>query len=83
MKIGGLSNGTYFVYHTTPGVHRFTAATEAEAEKILKLEAGEAYYVRGEVKWGAVVGRPHLLGVTKEEGAAAISKLRRVTLHEE
>jgi hypothetical protein len=81
-KIGGLSNGSYFVYQAAPGAHHFTAATEVTEEKVTAVVAGKTYYIRGEVQMGIMVGRPHLTAVTNEEGSAAIQKLRRVRLKE-
>lgn len=79
-EIGGLPNGSYFVYQASPGVHRFTAATEATDEKPLTVQAGKTYYIRGEVQMGILVGRPHLIIVANEEGSSAIKDLRRVKL---
>ena len=79
-KIGGLPNGSYFVYQATPGMHTFSAATEATDEKPLKVEAGKTYYVRGEIQMGILVGRPHLTIVASEEGSCAVKNLRRVKL---
>lgn len=77
-RIGGLPNGSYFVYDTTPGAHTFSAATETKAERSLKLEAGKTYYIRGEIEMGMMVGRPYLTIVDPLEGAAAIKGLKRV-----
>jgi hypothetical protein len=81
-KIGGLSNGSYFVYQATPGKHHFTAVGAATEEKVTKIEAGKTYYIRGEVQLGMMIeiGRPHLTAVTNEEGASAIKDLQRVKL---
>ena len=79
-KIGGLPNGSYFVYQANPGTHTFSAATEATDEKPVKVEAGRTYYVRGEIQVGVLVGRPHLTIVAAEEGSNAIKNLRRVKL---
>ena len=81
-KIGGLSNGSYFVYQAAPGDHHFTAATEVTEEKVISVVAGKTYYVRGEVQVGIVMGRPHLTEVTNDECSSAIRKLRRVKLRE-
>ena len=77
-RIGGLPNGSYFVYDATPGSHTFSAATEARAERTLKIEAGKSYYIRGEIEMGMFVGRPYLTIVDPQEGAAAIKGLKRV-----
>lgn len=82
VKIGGLSNGSYFVYQASPGSHRLSAVGAATDEKVTRVEAGKTYYIRGEVQVGLFVeiGRPHLTLVTQEEGANAIKDLRRVKL---
>jgi hypothetical protein len=79
-RIGGLPNGAYFVYQAKPGVHKFTAATEATDEKPLTVEAGKTYYVRGEVQMGVFVGRPHLIIVDRQEGVGAVKDLHRVKM---
>src|SRR3982751_1790076 len=57
-RIGGLPNGAYFVYQAKPGAHKFTASTESTSQHVLTLDAGQTYYVRGEVHMGVMVGRP-------------------------
>jgi Protein of unknown function (DUF2846) len=79
-KIGGLPNGSYFVYDATPGPHRFSASTESTAERTIEVQPGKTYYVRGEVEMGLFVGRPHLTIVDPAEGASAINGLKRVVL---
>jgi Protein of unknown function (DUF2846) len=79
-KIGGLPNGSYFVYQASPGPHQFTASTAVTEEKEINVVAGKTYYIRGEVQMGIFMGRPHLTFVTAEEGASAIKDLRRVKL---
>ncbi|HYR22135.1 MAG TPA: DUF2846 domain-containing protein [Chthoniobacterales bacterium] len=79
-RIGGLPNGAYFVYQAKPGVHTFTAATEATDEKPLTVEAGKTYYIRGEVQMGFFVGRPHLIIVDRQEAVGAIKELHRVKM---
>ena len=79
-KIGGLPNGSYFVYDATPGPHRFAASTESTAVRTIQVQPGKTYYVRGEVEMGLFVGRPHLTIVDPTEGASAINGLKRVVL---
>jgi hypothetical protein len=78
--IGGLPNGSYFVYHATPGTHTFAASTESTARRTLDVVAGKTYYLHGDVELGLFVGRPHLTIVDPAEGASAISGLNRVAL---
>lgn len=79
-KIGGLKNASYFVYHTDPGQHYFSAGTEVTETLILRLEPGRAYYVRGSVRAGVVAPRPRLEEVSRAEGSAAIATLEKTTL---
>lgn len=80
VRIGGLPNGAYFIYQATPGLHKFTAATEATDEKPLTVVAGRTYYIRGEVQMGIFVGRPHLIIVDSQEALGALSELHRVKM---
>lgn len=79
-KIGGLPNGSYFVYQATPGTHRYTAATESTDQAVLTVQAGKSYYVRGAIRMGLAVGRPELTVVPAQEATAMLPKLRRVVL---
>jgi hypothetical protein len=79
-EIGGLPNGSYFVYHATPGSHTFAASTESTARRTVDVAPGKTYYLRGEVEMGLFIGRPHLTIVDPAEGASAINGLNRVVL---
>ena len=79
-RIGGLPNGAYFVYQAKPGAHKFTASTESTAQHVLTLDAGQTYYVRGEVHMGVMVGRPELVIADSKEAVAAIKDLHRVKM---
>ena len=79
-KIGGLPNGSYFVYDAAPGPHKFSASTESTVSRSIDVQPGKTYYIRGEVEIGLLVGRPHLTIVDPAEGASAIEGLKRVTL---
>lgn len=80
MRIGGLANGTYFVYQAKPGAHKFTASTEATGEHVLTVEAGKTYYIRGEIRVGVLVGEPELIIADSKEAVGAIKGLRRVKM---
>jgi len=60
--IGKLSNGSYFVQNTTPGVHTYSATFEPEFKDKLRIEvdAGETYFVQGTTTVGLVVGAADL-----------------------
>ncbi len=77
-KIGGLPNGSYFVYDASPGRHTFSATTESTSKVTLNIEPSQTYYVRGALQMGAFVGRPKLTVVEPQEGSEAIKSLRRV-----
>lgn len=79
-NIGGLPNGSYFVYDVAPGPHTFAASTESTARRTINVVPGKTYYVRGEVEVGLWVGRPHLTIVDPSEGASALDGLKRVVL---
>lgn len=58
--VGGLPNGSYFIRDLEPGLHTFTAATEAKDTLRLEVEAGEVYYNRCSIAMGIMAGRPNL-----------------------
>jgi len=57
-----LTNGSYFVQVTDPGLHTYTATEEPELKDRLKVEvdAGETYFVQGTLTKGVVVGAADL-----------------------
>ena len=87
-KIGGLPNGSYFVYSATPGKHAFSGSTTAKPEiffRRMNIEPDKSYYVRAELvksKTGGLLDQqsPELTVVDSQEGSAAIRNLHRVTL---
>jgi hypothetical protein len=60
--LGKLTNGAYFVKALPPGEHHFTASTEPELKDqlILKVDAGETYYVEGGLTKGLIIGAANL-----------------------
>ncbi len=60
--LGKLTNGSYFVQVTEPGVHTYTASVEPEFKDHLKLEidAGETYFVAGGLTKGVIIGAADL-----------------------
>ncbi len=55
-----LGSGTYCVVNLPAGAHQFVARSEAKDSLRLEVEAGETYYVRGNVTMGFLVGHPNL-----------------------
>jgi hypothetical protein len=55
--LGKLSNGSYFVQVTSPGLHTYTATEEPEMKDHLRLEVdpGATVYVEGELTKGLVL----------------------------
>ena len=89
-KIGGLPNGSYFVYQATAGKHVFAVWEFGAGSKEItnffycrvNVESNMTYYVRAELV-GASIGvpsNPSLGVVDSEAGAAAIKDLKRVAL---
>lgn len=56
--LGKLTNGVWFAQAVPPGPHTFTAKTEPEfKDKLtLKIDAGETYFVEGQLTHGVVIG---------------------------
>ena len=62
VALGKLSNGSYFIQVTPPGVHTYTDTLEPELKDKLKLEISpnETYYVEGSLTKGVVVSAAYL-----------------------
>ena len=60
--LGKLTNGAWFVQTVVPGPHTYTASTEPEFKDQLSLQvdAGETYFVEGELTKGVVIGVANL-----------------------
>lgn len=79
-KIGGLPNGSYFVYDASPGTHNFSASTEVTKTVTINVKAGTTYYIEGTLGMGAFVGRPELTIVSEQQGPNDLVGLKRVRL---
>ena len=64
-NIGMLKSGSYFIHKTTPGMHTYSAETEAKTFLTLNTDAGKKYYVAGGISIGFWAGRPMLQEVTE------------------
>lgn len=58
--VGTLSNGASFQKYFDPGEHIFWSKVVVEDTVTIFAEAGNTYYVRGDVKMGFRIGRPKL-----------------------
>lgn len=76
-KIATLFNDSYSSYVTRPGLTDFRSRTEYTSSAKKYLEAGQTYYLRLDVKKGALVGRPDLkfVGAGVGEREIAVCKL--------
>jgi hypothetical protein len=83
-RIGGVSNGTYFIHELAPGTHVFAVEDRLgkHPSRALTLEAGKRYYLRTELKMGVWDAQPYLTIVHDAEGQAAIKDLTYATLNE-
>jgi len=82
IDLGALPDGTYFVYHATPGQHAFTVTTDTTATQNVKLQAGATYYVKAGVVSSQHLFRPSLNVVFDLQGQAAIQNLKRLNYQE-
>lgn len=83
-RIGGLNNGTYFVYEAEPGDIVITAENTLDAEATIKrritvIENGK-YYLRGSFKTDVWDGHPYIEIVYDVEGEQAVQSLHYQTL---
>jgi hypothetical protein len=79
-KIGGLPNGSYFVYDASLGTHTFSASTEVTKTVTINVQPGRTYYIEGTLGMGAFVGRPELTIVSEQQGPSDVAGLKRVRL---
>lgn len=61
----------YYVIDAEPGVHTFTAKSEATDTVTVQVEPDETAFVRCKIAMGMMVGRPNLSPSTEEEFAKA------------
>lgn len=73
-----LSNGGYCPYFAAPGEAQVSAKTEATSSVTLDVKAGQTYYIRGGVNVGFLVGRPHLMVMPGNVGAAEITDCKLI-----
>jgi hypothetical protein len=76
--LGKLTNGTYFVQVTPPGVHTYTAKLEPELKDHLRInvDPGETYFVEGAVTGGLLIGAADLTPSTRESFNKAAKDLK-------
>jgi hypothetical protein len=82
IDIGTLQNGTYFVYHTSPGQHALTATTDTASTQNFELQAGAIYYMEAGVIPREHLFQPSLSVMFDLQGQAAIQNLERLRYYE-
>jgi hypothetical protein len=80
--IGTVQDGTYFVYHTSPGQHTLTATTDTTSSQKLNFQAGATYYVKAGVIPSKNLFHPSLSVEFDLQGQSAIQNLKRLHYHE-
>ena len=75
-ELGKLKNANYFTAQVTPGKHDYTVHSEAKDVTTIEAEAGETYFLSGEINMGFMAGRPNLSPSDLEAFKAAFKKLK-------
>ena len=78
-SIGFLSNGTNIHKYLEPGNHTFTVRTPSVSGQdsiTINAEAGQIYYVKGEIIWGWPTGRPKFSQMSDSEAQSDLAKMR-------
>ena len=63
--IGKLTNGTYFVHVTEPGIKEYNISFEARDTLKMEVEPGETYYVIQSIGMGVIAARPNITPSTE------------------
>lgn len=74
--IARVGNGKYHVMQAEPGVHAYTAKTEATDTVRVEVEPDETTYVKCKISMGIMAGRPNLSPSSAEEYAKLGTKLK-------
>ena len=64
--VAKLTNGTYYVQVTDPGVHEYNVSFETRDNLRLEVEEGETYYVLQAIGMGIVAARPNMTPSTED-----------------
>ena len=74
--VGRVSPNRYFVVDAAPGVHTFTAKSEASDAVTIQVEPDETSFVRCKIGMGIGVGRPNLSPATDQDFAGKAGKFK-------
>ena len=78
-SIGNLSNGTIIQKDLEPGEHTFTVRSpsfDGQDSITLNVEAGNIFYVKGEILWGWPAGRSKFSLMQSAEAQADLAKIK-------
>lgn len=75
-SIGQLLSGTYLYKNLEPGQHSFWSQAISQDSITVNVEAGETYYVKGEVKMGVLAGRPQFTQMPEAKALVDLEKLK-------
>ena len=65
--VGRVSGNRYYVIDAEPGVHTFTAKSEATDAVTVQVEPDETSFVKCKIAMGMMVGRPNLSPATEND----------------
>jgi hypothetical protein len=72
--LGGIAAGTYFAETVSPGEHTVTALSNENQESLkVTTEAGTAYFVKVEPRWGMVTAKVGLTLTNPIDGKRIVS----------
>ena len=75
-SIGQLTSGTYLYKYLDPGEHTFWSQAISKDSITLTVEAGQVYFVKGNVRMGVFVGRPKFTQVSESTAKTDLAKLQ-------
>jgi len=76
--IGRVSGNRYFVVDAEPGVHTYTAKSEATDAVTVQVEPDETSFVKCKITMGMMVGRPNLSPATDSDFAKDAGKFKQM-----
>ena len=75
-QLAKLSNGNYFALPVAPGAHAFAADKKGKDVTNLEVEAGETYFLSGNITMGMMKGKPNLTPSDATAFEAVMGKLK-------
>lgn len=75
-SIGQLLSGTFLYKYLDPGEHSFWSQAISQDSITLNVEAGNTYYVKGDVRMGVFAGRPKFTQMPESQAKADLAKLK-------